>query len=110
MTVHVINHDSIEFGSTNANVVSHYSSLLNGVSVDDIKSNNIENRHSLLIDMACSGYSSLCSEYMMVREKRQTIFNNLRDKYKGTSLYVLKERECMELANDAIFNLYGWEF
>lgn len=110
MTVHMINHDSIEFGSTNPKVVSHYNSLLSGVSVDDVKSNNVDGRHSLLTTMACSGYSPLFGEYMMVREKRQSIFNNLRDKYKGTSLYVLKERECMEIANDTIFNLYGWEF
>ncbi len=69
MAVYKTSQNNIEFGSTNSDRINWFKGL--NLSVDSIKLNTIENRHSLMLQLACAGHCELANDYFKAREVRE---------------------------------------
>lgn len=95
MAVYTTVHNNIHFGSTNPQRINWFKSL--GLTVDAIKLNEIDNRHSIMLQLYCAGHCPIADDYFKAREVRynhEKEFKGRFDKnrtstqYKGQPMFI----------------------
>lgn len=104
--------EGFTFGSTNPEKVKHVKKLFeNGLTVDDIKNNNMINRHALMINLACWGNCSLTKDYDQARETRRALYDDLINSLpKYHSNRVLWRDAGWNMIADELYRITGWRF
>lgn len=101
--VHELSHDTIPFSSTSTAAVEMVSTLVGNITLDDLKSGNIQapvgiNRRRIMLDMAMSGNAPLTSEYFRALEKMQAFRDDVMTRYKSKSAIAASALVNAELA------------
>ena len=78
-TIYKMDHPTIEFESTNKLMVDMYTEILTIITAEDIRLNNVSNRHGLMINMAKVGDAPIAEEYKLVREYYNDKMQGLRE-------------------------------
>ena len=108
--IHKMEHETIQFSSTNVNQVNHYAVVLKKCSIEDIKKNRIKGRHSLLLNMFMAGNSPVSGEYFKVRFEKYKIIEELVENtpisYYKSKFIIIEETE--NKVNSIILDTYGW--
>ncbi len=98
MTIYELNHPTIEFGSISKKAVDAAIKAFNNLTLDDIKNNNVTNRHALLFQFGLAGDFPLLSEYMGAREMLYNIKQDKADNYPKHSAQLVLDRPRIEIA------------
>lgn len=113
MSITTFEIENFYFGSTNPVRVQTVKNLFtDGLTVESIKNNTIDNRHNLMINLACWGHCSLTNSYGLARDLRQKLYNDLIDslpKYHSNRVLWCGPIGYGMVA-DQVFDLTGWRF
>jgi len=114
MGIRQMNHPEIQFSSMNPERVAYFEEKLDGVTLDDIKNNDLDkhgisNRHGFLLDLMRGGHAPIAEEYFYVRGRRQEAFNiKCENLDKNHSHFPFRRREAFTEATDYIKEDTGW--
>jgi hypothetical protein len=107
-----MNHTDIKFSSLNPSQVHHYEDVLSDVTKEQIKTNVVVARHSLMLNMNCAGDSPLSDEYFHMRQIRYDAINlycvNNKRFYMDTD--ISHRRKAVNIVNKMILDNHGWVF
>ena len=109
--IHELNHPSIKLSSLNADLIAHYEKVLVGISADDIKQDNVEDRHRLLLNMGLAGNCPIFEEYFEMRSKRYEMLEiRMSNIPKKSVRYILDRTPISYEVDEELLNKYGWDF
>lgn len=110
MSIYELNHQTITFRSINPKKVEKYDRILGGLSLEDVKKDRMNCRHTILLDMAADGESPISDEYLRLRG---IMYGRVHDILKSINEADMGAREAMQICiesmvKEQMFKYHGW--